>query len=333
MPTTDNSYAVRTKLAQARAMASFKLQNPNVRALQGTQYEPSALLTQNLGRIPIVLQPSGIVEQGCCCEAPSGTITINANVGYDGDYDFYDLSWNTIANADTYTVTTTYAGVVFSNVTNTSARATFTQGNTGDVTFVITATNSCGSTSSNTTVSYPCFLAGSLVTLEDGSEVPIEDVKVGDMVIGAFGEINPVLALHRPLLGAGKLVSINGEHITSAHHPHIASNKSFYSADPARVYSSTYGREHEVLNAKGEVEVRMLHGLQEGRVQQLVTGIVLKTIEGEREVKSVEELHFPSDTQLYNLVVGGSHTYHVEGYAVTGWPREDDFDYDLWTPK
>jgi hypothetical protein len=36
----------------------------------------------------------------------------------------------------------------------------------------------------------------------------------------------------------------------------------------------------------------------------------------------------PPETQLYNLVVGGSHTYHVEGYAVTGWPREDDFDYD-----
>jgi hypothetical protein len=59
----------------------------------------------------------------------------------------------------------------------------------------------------------------------------------------------------------------------------------------------------------------------------------LKTIEGSREVKKIEYTPFPSDTQLYNLVVGGSHTYHVEGYAVTGWPREDDFDYDLWVPK
>lgn len=36
------------------------------------------------------------------------------------------------------------------------------------------------------------------------------------------------------------------------------------------------------------------------------------------------------DTQLYNLVIDGSHTYHVDGYAVTGWPKEDDFDYDVW---
>jgi hypothetical protein len=41
----------------------------------------------------------------------------------------------------------------------------------------------------------------------------------------------------------------------------------------------------------------------------------------------------PEDTQLYNLVIGGSHTYHVDGYAVTGWPREDDFDYDLWKAR
>jgi hypothetical protein len=272
------------------------------------------------------------VEQGCCCTAPSGTITINSTWDYLDPYFYIDLTWNTIADADTYTITSDTSGVVFSNVTSTSARATLTEG-IDPIVFVVTASNSCGSTSTTESVPFPCFLAGSLVTLEDGSEVPIEDVKVGDMVIGAFGEINPVLALHRPLLGAGKLVSINEEHITSAHHPHIASNKSFYSADPARVYSSTYGREHEVFNAKGEVEVRMLYGLAAGRVQQLTKGVLLKTIEGEREVQSVEELHYPSDTQLYNLVVGGSHTYHVQGYAVTGWPREDDFNYDLWVAK
>jgi hypothetical protein len=31
-----------------------------------------------------------------------------------------------------------------------------------------------------------------------------------------------------------------------------------------------------------------------------------------------------------NTGSGGSHTYNVDGYAVTGWPNEEDFDYDLW---
>jgi hypothetical protein len=31
--------------------------------------------------------------------------------------------------------------------------------------------------------------------------------------------------------------------------------------------------------------------------------------------------------------MSGSHTYHVDGYAVTGWPSEHDFDYDTWNAK
>jgi hypothetical protein len=50
-------------------------------------------------------------------------------------------------------------------------------------------------------------------------------------------------------------------------------------------------------------------------------------------VASLETYSLPPDTQLYNLVVSGSHTYHVDGYAVTGFPREDDFDYDAWVPR
>jgi hypothetical protein len=334
MPTADNSYVTRTKLIQSRAQAAFHSSNPTVRDMQGAQFQESILLSRKMGQLPNTFQPSGILLPACCgCEAPSGDITISATDGYDGTNFYYDLTWNTITNVDTYALTTIYEGVVYTNVTNTSARATLTQYNGDQIIFVVTASNSCGSTTATTSVNFPCFLAGSLVSLADGTVIPIENVKVGDIVIGAFVEYNTVLALHRPLLGLGKMVKINDDHITSAHHPHISLNKSFYSADPVHIYTNTYGKEHEVLNAEGEFEMRMLYGLVSGRVKQLITGILLKTIEGSREVKNIEYLDYPSDTQLYNLVVGGSHTYHVEGYAVTGWPREDDFDYDNWVPK
>jgi hypothetical protein len=74
----------------------------------------------------------------------------------------------------------------------------------------------------------------------------------------------------------------------------------------------------------------MLHGLKRERIEKLHIGVELKTVEGSRITQSIETYSMPEDTQLYNLVVGGSHTYHVDGYAVTGWPREDDFDYDKW---
>jgi hypothetical protein len=169
--------------------------------------------------------------------------------------------------------------------------------------------------------------------MADGTEKAIEDIVVGDRVIGAFGEVNEVLALHRPLLGANRMCNINGEHRTSNHHPHIGPTREFYSNDLAWLQSATYGREHDVINADGTVEKRMLHGLAPGRVQQLAIGAALKTLEGARPVRTLDVYELPADTQLYNLVVGGSHTFHVDGYAVTGWPREDDFDYDAWTPR
>ena len=168
--------------------------------------------------------------------------------------------------------------------------------------------------------------------MADGSEKVIEDVQIGDMLLGAFGEHNEVLALHRPLLGNTLMCRINGEHSTTNHHPHISMDKKFYSNDPLAVDEKTYGREHEVIGLGGVMERRMLHGLKRGRVQQLELGVVLKVVDGGRPVESLETYSMPPETQLYNLVMGGSHTYHVDGYAVTGWPREDDFNHDSWTP-
>ena len=49
-----------------------------------------------------------------------------------------------------------------------------------------------------------------------------------------------------------------------------------------------------------------------------------------KEIISIEPYILPPETQLYSFVLSGSHTYFVEGYAVTGWARDDDFDYDTW---
>ncbi len=176
----------------------------------------------------------------------------------------------------------------------------------------------------------PCFFKDALVTMQDGSTKVIEDVRVGDMVLGAFGEYNEVLALHRPLLGKNTMTNINNEHHTSSHHPHISSDKKFYAVKPAVVMSDTYGKSHEVLDENMVPYQRFLAGLNSGRVEQLVVGVQLKTVDGTRAVTFLDTYEMAPDTQLYNLVISGSHTYYVDGYAVTGWPNEDDFDYDMW---
>ena len=179
----------------------------------------------------------------------------------------------------------------------------------------------------------PCFFKDALVAMADGSTKLIEDVRVGDMVLGAFGEHNNVLALHRPLLGNNTMTNINNEHHTSSHHPHISSDKKFYAIKPAVVMSDTYGKSHEVFDENMVPYQRFLAGLNSGRVEQMEIGVRLKTLDGTRAVTFLDTYEMAPETQLYNLVLSGSHTYYVDGYAVTGWPNEDDFDYDEWKAR
>jgi hypothetical protein len=266
----------------------------------------------------------------CCAPKSCSPGTITGLISYNPEP--VDISWNALPGALSYTVTTTNSvGAPAPEITYTSPATTasiiYSTSDTQTVT--VTAFTRCGTTSSNVEVQ-PCFLAGSLVHMADGTTKPIEEVQVNDLVIGAFGEINKVLALHHPILGKSEMCKINDEHSTTNHHPHISLDKKFYCGD--NDLGSTYGHKHKVIDELGNVVERMLDGLKKERIQTLHTGVELKTIEGSRITKTIELYSLPEDTQLYNLVIDGSHTYHVDGYAVTGWPSEKDFDYDNWTP-
>ena len=102
--------------------------------------------------------------------------------------------------------------------------------------------------------------------------------------------------------------------------------------EPAVIDGEVYGKSFPVIGPEGLTQMK-LHGLAKGRVQKLEIGQVLKTIDGSRVVNTLEAYSLDPATPLFNLVVGGSHTYHADGYAVTGWPREDDFDYDIWMQR
>lgn len=197
--------------------------------------------------------------------------------------------------------------------------------------FVINASNECSET--NIDVVFGCFLEGALVTMSDGSTKPIQDVQVGDKVRGAFGEENTVLALHRPLLGAGTIVDINKEHKTTKHHPHVLADRGFCCVEPNIINSMTYGKKHTIILKDGTKENRVMKGLRADRMKKLEIGNVLQTVNGPKEVSTIDDIKMSPFTQVYHLVIDGSHTFIVDGYAVTGWPNEDDFDYDTWTPK
>jgi len=195
----------------------------------------------------------------------------------------------------------------------------------------LTVSNACSESSIDPT--FGCFLEGAPVTMADGTTKPIESVVVGDVVRGAFGELNIVEALHQPLVGASRLCNINNEHRSTTHHPHISADKKFYVVDPAILANMTYGKKHTVILADGSTERRTMPGIAKERLLKLTEGVILQTVTGPRPVTSITYEPISPFTKVYHLVVGGSHTYNVEGYAVVGWANETDFDYDTWTPK
>jgi hypothetical protein len=177
----------------------------------------------------------------------------------------------------------------------------------------------------------PCFLYGTPIVMADNTIKQIQMVKVGEFVLGANGEINEVLALHRPLLGKRQLVYINDDHITPADHPHTrADMKGFYSCDPEDMVNG-WGHYVDVFTANGREQWRNI-GISDRHLSTMQVGVELWTIDGPRVVETMDFIDAPMDTQLYNFVLGGSHTYFANGYSVTGWPNDIDFDYDTWTP-
>jgi hypothetical protein len=238
----------------------------------------------------------------------------------------FALTWDPINNGTVYLISQPgVAEQAFKLVTPTSGYY-YTN---DDASLIYVYARVCGCPNISGSVG-PCFFHDAIVSMADGSTKAIEDVRIGDMVLGAFGEHNEVLALHRPLLGNNTMTNINNNHHTSSHHPHISPDKKFYAVKPAVVMTDTYGKSHEVLDENMVPYHRFLSGLKPGRVQQMELGLQLKTIDGTREVIFLDTYEMAPETQLYNLVLGGSHTYYVDGYAVTGWPNEEDFDYDAW---
>ena len=273
-----------------------------------------------------------------CCVTPAcnttsitGLTTIS-DFTPDPPYDEYahgwTLTWDPIPNGEVYLLTQPgNLPQAFQILSSTSANY---YANDYSEIFVYARVRGCPTISGSVA---PCFFHDALVTMADGSTKAIEDVRVGDMVLGAFGEHNPVLALHRPLLGKNTMTNINNEHHTSSHHPHISADKKFYAVKPAVVMSDTYGKSHEVLDENMVPYQRFLSGLKPGRVEQMEVGLELKTVDGSRLITFLDTYEMAPETQLYNLVLGGSHTYYVDGYAVTGWPNEEDFDYDAWEAR
>ena len=67
-----------------------------------------------------------------------------------------------------------------------------------------------------------CFKAGTKITMADGSEKNIEEVKIGEKVLGYDGSINTVIKYDRPTIGDRSIYIINRKVKVTGEHPFLA---------------------------------------------------------------------------------------------------------------
>ena len=169
--------------------------------------------------------------------------------------------------------------------------------------------------------------------MADGSRKPIEEVAVGEHVWGLFGMDNEVLGLDRPRLGHRPLWRVNGDFCNTSDHMMwtgrrwaVLSHQDYLDAD--------YRKPIPVILADGTVVTMIYHGIDPSRVAEVGVGDALHHVDGQRVIESLVAEEHPAMLPVFALVLGGSHSMFVgSGYAVSGWARDDDFDYEKGVPK
>lgn len=166
-----------------------------------------------------------------------------------------------------------------------------------------------------TGVCYSCFVAGTRVAMADGTSRNIEDVRVGDFVLGSRGQANRVSGVELPLLGARSLYALNGGRaFVTAEHP-FATESGWKSVEP-----SATARENPRLPVGRLMTGDRMLTLAAVRVLALAGGgageepaeIALEAVSLSRLVRHDAE---PA-TQLYNLLLDGDHAYFADDFLV-----------------
>lgn len=161
-----------------------------------------------------------------------------------------------------------------------------------------------------------CFVAGTRVSMADGTSRPIELVALGDRVLGRDG-VNRVLDIVRPILGERPLYAVNG----SA--PFVTAGHPFLTAAGWKAIDPTAAEVPGLAAGRLTVGDRLL----------ALAGVAVPAIVGGDGVENPEEVRVEavplhnltmhaadSATPLFNLRVDGDHTYVANDWLVHNKP-------------
>ncbi|MGN5004543.1 hypothetical protein ACTG2S_16350 [Aeromonas sp. 82P] len=147
-----------------------------------------------------------------------------------------------------------------------------------------------------------CFIAGTRITMADGSTRPIETLRVGERVLDQHGGSNRILAIERVILGKRRLYGINDlPPFFTAEHP-LLTTRGWAAISPAM--TRTENPQLAVLPLFTGMQIMCRPA------PAMVTGNL--ALQPQLELLLVESLCWikaPPTTALFNLLLDGNHSY------------------------
>ncbi len=147
-----------------------------------------------------------------------------------------------------------------------------------------------------------CFIAGTRITMADGSTRPIETLRVGERVLDQHGGSNRILAVERVILGKRRLYGINNlPPFFTAEHP-LLTTRGWAAISPAM--TRTENPQLAVLPLFTGMQIMCRPA------PAMVTGNL--ALQPQPELLLVESLCWieaSPTTALFNLLLDGSHSY------------------------
>jgi hypothetical protein len=141
-----------------------------------------------------------------------------------------------------------------------------------------------------------CFISGTLVSMSDGTQLPIEKIKEGDEVLSFEDRKTIVSELEIHLTNKLSIITLSNDVVikTTEEHPFYVKGKGLSVISPEK-YEDAYG----------------------DKLPQLIEGDLLLNENGDNlSIISIEFTELESQIEVFNLGLNGEENYYVNGILV-----------------
>jgi len=209
--------------------------------------------------------------------------------GQGGNRQTYVTTTYGYADGSTLSITTNENGTITSQSSTNADPGSEGDPGAGTVTTSVTSNPNASSPSGE------CFDPMALVTMHDGSKKHIKDIMVGDLLMNQQGTSNEVLGIVTPKLKSSLMYSFNKHWaFVSESHP-ILTTTGWAAFNP-----NSWAVEEEFVGKLSKIEI----------------GTEIITQDGTELVTEIKGHVLPEYYTIYNLILGGDHTYIVEDCIV-----------------